>query len=124
MNRRTFCLTIPILLTVLLLGCGENVPQEKGAVSPPSGRFVWEDSSGGVKLVSTMTLHPDGIIHVQVSGLGTPIDYKSQWKLRGDRIEFQAMDGAIQSYRLEGDNLVLVDNESGMPSGNVVLRRQ
>lgn len=105
-----------LLALVVVLGAAQEVLAQR----LPVGVFEWE-ALGEMKMRGTYVFEADGSYRFRVHS-DPPWGHAGRWEMRGADVVMHAQDGSEQTYRWQGNELVLVANSTGMPDERVALR--
>lgn len=105
-----------LFAAVVALGISQDVLAQR----LPVGVFDWE-ALGEIKMRGTYIFEADGTYRFRVHS-DPPFGYAGRWEMRQADVVMHAQDGSEQTYRWQGNELVLVANSTGMPDERVALK--
>ncbi len=109
-----------ILRSLVALVIALSVSHSALAQRLPVGVFDWE-ALGEMKMRGTYIFEADGTYRFRVHS-DPPFSHQGRWEMRQNDVVMHAQDGSEQTYRWQGNELVLVANSTGMPDERVALR--
>ena len=100
-------LLAPVLAVLLFIGCGDD---DSPTASNPGDELVgtWRRRSG----MQPWWFARDGTMSLSLEKVGLSIAIEGEWELVGDKLVVIST-VAGESYTIRGDQLMLVDDESG-----------
>lgn len=109
-----------LVRSLVAIGVAMSLGHAALAQRLPVGVFDWE-ALGEIKMRGTYIFEADGTFRFRVHS-DPPFGYAGRWEMRQADVVMHAQDGSEQTYRWQGNELVLVGNSTGMPEERVALR--
>ena len=109
-----------LLIAIAVASCAASV--SAFAQGRPLGTFDWKSTDAGPPLVGEYLFSANGTVSFVIRK--PPIRASLKWRMVGDRVVMDSLDGGQQTYRWEGPDLVLVDSSAPMPKERIVLKKR